>query len=155
MAANPTVVVDITPPNMVTTAPDIFDEHLVPNLVPQALAPLFVPMLRRHRVADPLAQALRARYNQGPHIAQHPGEATTQEQQQERVSISLRTVHNPNSNGLRPDGPLNLAINEVVDEKGRSTNRRASTKWRVSLAGLSEPAASSHSLASENSKPSQ
>jgi len=73
-------------------------------------------MFRRHRVADQLAQALRARYDQGPHIAQHPGEATTQEQQQERVSISLRTVHNPNSNGLLPDGPLDLAINEVVDD---------------------------------------
>jgi len=107
--------INIRPPNTVATAPAIFDEHFMPNLVPQASAPLNISMLRRHTTANQLEQGLRVRYDQGPQVVQHPGEAMAQEQQQELVTIDLRTVHNPNLNGLLPDDFPNLAIDESVD----------------------------------------
>ena len=40
----------------------------------------------------------------------------TTEEQEERVTISLRTVYNPNLSGLLPDASLHLMVGEVVDQ---------------------------------------
>lgn len=112
--ANLGIAMDITPPNTVAEAAEVFDEVLVPNLEAQLPGPFDVGILRRHRLTNIAAGPIRV--DTRPAIVHHPGVVMTAEEQEERVTISLRTVYNPNLSGLLPDASLHLMVGEVVDD---------------------------------------